>query len=291
MVLTVQEAIEQAREREELFKTARKGIKEESLERFKSYLTTPFKKRVVGPLKKADVKVGKVVRKAVHLLAPKTSMVRRITATTKKKVSGRGRGRPKETYKTRVLPSGKIVKVPTHIYKKMLSQEKAAIRLAQAQRQALIQQQVEQIAITQDPRFQPSAEDAWVDSEDMEHEAEVQRLKQQQLIQQQMYRQQQIQRPTIAKRAGEMFGKTRISLMGTVQPPQYQPQYARQYPQQPTQAQPYPAPQLDMERHRPTDPQVIVLGGKSPMFGGKGNIMDQKNEFNETNRAIIGFSR
>jgi len=293
---TAQELVEEvsarptARERARMIKTAEAGIKRErsearteALQRVKRYISKPS--RISPPARKLDTKVGAVVRKAVHLLAPKTSMVRRITATSKKKVAGRGRGRPRQTYKTRVLPSGKVVKVPTAIYNKMLSQEKAAIRLAQAQRQAMLQQQAEQIAMTQDPRFQPSAEEAWADSEDMEHESEVQRLKQQQLIQQQMYEQQQVQRPTMIRRAGEMFGKARITLMGG-----QQPQYPQQYPQRP-QLQPLHRPNINMELHRPVNPQVVVTGGKSSMFGGRGNIMDQKNEFNKTNKATIGFGR
>ena len=276
---TIQELIEQAK------------IKEARAEEVR--LAVPaYRRRVAPSVRKADVKVGRVVRKDVSLIAPKDSMVRRITSPAKKKDSGRGRGRPKKSYKLRYVPGVGTVRVPTHIYNKMMAEVKAKKRLAEAQRQATSQQQyeAEQMAMAQDPRYQPSAEDAWVDSEDLEHEAEVRRIKQQQLIRQQVYQQQQIQRPTMAKRAGEMFSKARISLMGTVPPQQYQPEYARQF-QQPPQIQPYPAPQLDMERHRPVNPQVVVTSGKSPMFGGKGNIMDQKNEFNETNRAIIGFGR
>jgi len=135
----------------------RRELRSAALQRVKQYVSRPS--RVSPSVRKLDTKVGDVVRKAVHLLAPKTSMVRRITATGKKKVAGRGRGRPRQTYKTRVLPSGKVVKVPTAMYKKMLKQEKATFRLAQAQRQAMLQQQAEQIAMTQDPRFQPSAEE------------------------------------------------------------------------------------------------------------------------------------
>jgi len=260
----------------------RRELRSAALQRVKQYVSRPS--RVSPSVRKLDTKVGDVVRKAVHLLAPKTSMVRRITATGKKKVAGRGRGRPRQTYKTRVLPSGKVVKVPTAMYKKMLKQEKATFRLAQAQRQAMLQQQAEQIAMTQDPRFQPSAEETWADSEDMEHEAEVQRLKQQQLMQQQMYQQPQ----TMTRRAGEMFSKARTSLFGTQeQYPQYQQVQQLQRPD----VKPYPRPQIDTSMHRPVNPQVVLMSGKSPMFGGKGNIMDQRNEFNETKKATIGFGR
>jgi len=118
----------------------------------------------------------------------------------------------------------------------------------------------------------------------MEHEAEVQRLKQQQLMQQQMYQQPQ----TMTRRAGEMFSKARTSLFGTQeQYPQYQQVQQLQRPD----VKPYPRPQIDTSMHRPVNPQVVLMSGKSPMFGGKGNIMDQRNEFNETKKATIGFGR
>lgn len=295
----IQEESERRRQKliEQKLKSAlARGEEREARRQVEFAVKTPIQRaftRVSPGVRKLDTKVGAVVRKAVHLLAPKGGMVRRITAPPSKKVSGRGRGRPRKTYKTRVLPSGKVVKVPTHVYKKMLAQEKAAIRLAQAQRQAIMQQQAEEIAMQQDPRYQPTAEDAWADSEDMEHETEVQRIKQQQLLRQQLYQQQQMQQPSPIRRAGEMFGKARFTLMGgRQQPPVDQPSYARQqYPQYAKQVQQIQRPQLDMDRHRPVNPQVVVLGGKSPMFGGRGNIMDQRNEFNETNKATIGFGR
>jgi len=290
MVLTVQEAIEQARIKEKLesrgarvveraTRIAKEDIRKEGIEKFKR----AFAKRKVSPI---DIKTGAMVRKAISLVAPKGGMVRRITTTKKEKVPGRGRGRPKKSYKLRYVPGIGTVRVPTHIYNKMMAEVKAKRRLVEAQRQA----EAEQLAMTQDPRYQPSAEDAWVESEDFEHEADVQRVKQQQLIRQQMYQQQQVQRPTVAKRAGEMFGKVKLSLMETARPQQYQPGYAQPYPQRP-QVQPYPAPRLDMERHRPISPQVIVLGGKSPMFGGKGNIMDQRTEINRPEESTIGFGK
>jgi len=59
----------------------------------------------------------------------------------------------------------------------MMSEVKAKRRLAEAQRQANVQQQyeAEQIAMAQDPRFQP--QDAFLESPDMEHEQEVMQAK------------------------------------------------------------------------------------------------------------------
>jgi len=52
------------------------------------------------------------------------------------------RGRPKGSWKTRYV-NGQIVKVPTHIYNKMMAEAKAKRRLAEAKRQAMRVQQME----------------------------------------------------------------------------------------------------------------------------------------------------
>jgi len=119
-----------------------------------------------------------VARKAISLVAPKGSLVRAITQT--KKNSGAGRGRPTGTFRVRVLPSGRAVKVPTHIYKKMLSAEKAQIRLAQAQQMGMAQQKAEQLAMQQDMRYQqPISEEQFLAEPDQQHEMEVMRAQQQ----------------------------------------------------------------------------------------------------------------
>ena len=286
MAKTVQELIEQSKEREDLFKTAKEGMRKESIEKFKSQFERPQK--FSSSVKRLDRKVGSQIRKVIHLTSPKGGIVKKLTAPPGKKVKGRGRGRPKQTYKTRVLPSGKVVKVPTHIYNKMLSQEKSAMRLARAQKQALYQQQyeAEQLAMQQDPRFNSTAEGAWANSEDMEHQSRVQEFRQRQNMQGQMLEQQQTQyqRPSIIRRAGEMFSRSGSSLMGGQQ--QGSPQSFQR-----RQIQPISRPHIEMDRHRPDNPQVIVAGGKSPMFGNRNNIMTQRNEFNETNRKVIGFGR
>jgi len=120
-----------------------------------------------------------VARKAISLVAPRSSMVRTVTQTSKKN-SGKGRGRPAGTFRLRVLPSGKTVKVPTHIYKKMLSAEKAQIRLAQAQQMGMAQQKAEQLAMQQDMRYQqPISEEQFLAEPDQQHEMEVMRAQQQ----------------------------------------------------------------------------------------------------------------
>ena len=124
-----------------------------------------------------------VARKAISLTAPSGSIVKAITKTTKKKGS-RGRGRPSGTYKVRYLPSGRAVKVPTHIYKKMLSAEKSQMRLLQAQKMAQVQAQADQLAMQQDPRFQPSSEDQFLAETDQQHEMNVLRAQQEMEIEQ-----------------------------------------------------------------------------------------------------------
>lgn len=61
-------------------------------------------------------------------------------STKGEKKSGRGRGRPSGTYKTRILPDGTPVKVPTSVYKKMVSAQRTQRRLQQALIQARLAQ-------------------------------------------------------------------------------------------------------------------------------------------------------
>ena len=124
-----------------------------------------------------------VARKAINLASPKGSLVKAITQQKKKKGS-RGRGRPSGTYKVRYLPSGRAVKVPTHIYKKMLSAEKSQMRLLQAQKMAQVQAQADQLAMQQDPRFQSGSEDQFLAETDQQHEMNVLRAQQEMEIEQ-----------------------------------------------------------------------------------------------------------
>jgi hypothetical protein len=154
--------------------------------------------RVGGFLKKgfttklpAKERGGIIARKAIHVGSPKGSLVERLTKPKSKTIKGkksggkpsRGRGRPTGTFKVRVLPySGRRVKVPTHIYKKMLSAEKAQYRLAKVKRQAAMQMQADQLAYQQDPRYQQGADDQFLADPDMQFEQEMQRIRAQQQI-------------------------------------------------------------------------------------------------------------
>ena len=188
------------RERESYEKE--KGLeKKEGIEQKFSSVAKRFLKTGTTAYKPSvrERRISQIARKAVSLAAPKGSMIKAITTTTKKKGS-RGRGRPSGTYKVRYLPSGKAVKVPTHIYKKMLSAEKSQMRLAQAQQMA---QQADQLAMQQDMRYQPSAEDQFLAEPDQQHEMDVMVAQQQADIQQaeQQYQQQyQQQAPSVGQR-------------------------------------------------------------------------------------------
>lgn len=183
-------------------------------------------------------RVSQIARKAVSLAAPKGSMVRAITTTTKKKGS-KGRGRPSGSFKTRVLPSGKTVKVPTHIYKKMLSAEKSQMRLAQAQQTAQVAMQADQLAMQQDPRYQPSAEDQFLAEPDQQHEMDVMMAQQQADIQQaeQQYQQQagQQQAPSVGQRVVKGLGDfgRGLSRIGAPRQRQMYDQFGRPVMEQP----------------------------------------------------------
>lgn len=187
-----------------------------------------------------------------------------------------GRGRPHGTYKSRYVPGVGVVKVPTHVYNRMMAEAKAKRRLDEAKRLALAQQQMEaeQIAMSQDPRFQPSSEDVWADSEDMEHETRLQTLNQQQALQQQMGGMQGQVQPSLAQRGvrGIVNQVGRITLMGSERE-----KFRREGRPLPQQLDSSGRPQINMEQHRPTNPQISLLGGKSNLFSNS-NLMNQRNE-------------
>ncbi len=123
--------------------------------------------------------------------------------TSEKKKGDRGRGRPHGTYKARFVPGKGVVRVPTHIYRRMMTEAKAKRRLAEAQRQAQLQQryEVEQLAVQTDPRYSSAQTDEqFLEEPDMAHEAQVAGIRERQLYQQQLEQQQQRQPSQFAQR-------------------------------------------------------------------------------------------
>lgn len=235
----------------------------------------PERKRV-SPLKayktsSRERRQSAIARKAISLVAPSGSLIKAITKPSKKKGS-RGRGRPRGTYKARYLPSGRVVKVPTHIYKKMLSAEKAQIRLARVQRQM----EAEQIAMQQDPRFQPGAEEQFLAEPDQLHEAEVLRAQQQAEMEQ--LEAGVSRRPRVPQRivkGAGIFGRG-VSRLGEVTPPQRVDQFGR-----PAQLQtPQRFPVVDMT---PREPRVTVLG--------KSSLLNISGGFNNPNQSLTPWKK
>jgi hypothetical protein len=268
---TIQDLIEQSR----IVNEAKKGMKKEKIENIKSLFSSkPLTSSVSTPTKKLDKSISKFARKLINVAAPKGSIVSKLTSTAKKKSSGKGRGRPRQTFKTRVLPiSGKVVKVPTSIYNKMVSQEKSALRLAQAQRQAeyqLRQSQAEQIAMQQDPRFQ--AQSQFLVEPDQQHEMNValaqQQLEMQQLQDEQMQPQQQ--QPSVTRRIVSGIsnlgnGISRLSGLGQQQ--SYD-QFGRQIIQQ-----------IPLQRYNPQQ-RVLVREPRVTAISEKASLLNVGNQFN-----------
>jgi len=172
-----------------------------------------------------------------------------------------GRGRPKGTYKTRLV-NGRLVKVPTHVYRKMVSEARTRRRLELARQQAIKQQQfeAEQMAMQQDPRFQGG--DEFAEGPDMDHEQRVAEARQRARIQQM----QQPQARPQGSFAGNILRRigSQLTKPGMLIPAQRQ----QQYPQQPPQIQQYP----QMRQEIP--PSHINLFGKS-------SILNTPNIFNK----------
>ncbi len=209
-----------------------------------------------------------VARKAISLIAPSGSVVKAITKTTKKKGS-RGRGRPSGTYKVRYLPSGKAVKVPTHIYKKMLSAEKSQMRLAQAQQTAQVQMQADQVAMQTDARFQQGgAEDQFLAETDQQHEMNVLRAQQEMEIEQ-MPQEAVPRRPGVGQRivrGVRSLGERGYGSEELRQPPQIHRPMIQSY-QRPQ--------QRGMELR--SEPRVTAVSGKANLLNVSNNLNNQNN--------------
>ncbi len=257
-------------------KEERREIIQSATEKVKGYITKPQTQRIpITPRKKVQRSpTTAIAGKLIHVLAPKGSMVKAITTPKKK---GRGRGRPTGTFKTRVLPSGRVVKVHTSVYKKLLAQEKAQMRLVRVQKQF----EAERVAMEQDPRFQP-ADDSFLTEPDQVHEMNVERARQEaemaQFEQQRAPPQQK--QPGVVRRA---IGG--ISRLGGAGRPQQQvvgyDEYGRPVIQQ---VQPQMAQRPQVQDMGPSKPGLSV-------FGGKSSILNTPNIFNNPGQSNVAKRR
>jgi len=271
MAQTTEEKTEELKERTKKLVERRK-ISEALQKAKKEYKSEKYD--VTKTTRAKDVAISKVARKAISLAAPKGGLVK---ALTKSAEEGRGRGRPSGTYKARVLPSGRVVKVPTALYKKMLAQEKANIRLARVQQQLAAQAQAEQIAMQQDPRYQMDSGDQFLEEPDQVHEMNVEMAKQQAEMVQYAPEQRQYvqQRPSATKRF--VVGLSRLgSNIGALGTAQRQPMYD-QYGRQVMPQQIRRAPSAGEIRQ---EPRVTAISSKA-------NLLLVPNKFNNPRNSTI----
>lgn len=283
--LAVTRRVERALKKEKVKKQAKRYAKvQKGIQKLKGYKTGKE-----GRIKKPkQPKFSKAVMGLTKAFMPEGADegFQYLKSSGGKVKSSDGRGRPRGSYKARYIEGYGIVKVPTHIYNRMVSEAKAKRRLAEAKRQALYQQQMEAEALSasQDPRYQQTSEDAWADSEDLEHESNVERIRQQQqLLQQQMATRgveeqprqfdEQSRQPGLVQRGVRgVVERAKLSLMGSERE-----RFQREGKEFPQQLDSYGRPQIDPNLHRPREPKLSLLGGKSNLFS-KRNIMNQKNE-------------
>lgn len=248
-----------------------------------------YRGRIIS--KEKSQRVGRAVTGILGALMPSEALAGAVSYAKKGTKSGDGRGRPKGTFKARYVPGYGTVRVPTNVYRRMMSEAKAKRRLAEAQAQAKMQERFEAEQIATQQRAGYEQPDAFLEGPDMEHEAQIADIRQQQQYQQQaeqMRRQQAAQsRSGFATRTGAMFGKLGGGLWG--------PQSRQQQGQPGQQAEPYSArqvqgiirPQLNQNQYNKSEPQVVVTSGKSIMFSKAPSILGQPNEFNRPRNAVL----
>jgi len=262
------EAAESAARRKLFADVAAKEKVETKKARMKIY-ENRFVKALTKKQPRTGAGAGRVIRKAITMASGMGGV------QTKKTGSKTGkRGRPTGTYKIRYLPSGRAVKVPTHIYKKMLAAEKTQIRLAQAQRQ----QMAEAVAMQQDPRFQPGAEEQFLAEQDPAHEMNVARAQAGYPIQVQ-------EQSNVLQRAQGIGSQLMrgISNISGVRARQEQvvDQYGRTMPARPQLQQQRPQPQgQGLQR----EPQVSL-------FSPQRNILNAPSIFNNPGQSTLLLPR
>jgi len=241
-----------------------------------------FKKggRISPSLRKVDTRLTAAAGKLVHLAAPKGSMVR---AITKPKGKGKkGRGRPHGTFKTRVLPSGRVVKVHTSVYKKLLAQEKAQIRLIRVQRQF----EAERIATEQDLRYQPSSDEQFLTEPDQIHEARVIRAQREaEMAQFEPQRAEPQRQPGIIRRAVDGISRLRRPRTPQTQQTISYDEYGKPV------IQPAPLQRPQVQDMRPREPRVNVLSEKSSILNEKSSILNARNIFDNPGQSDLARRR
>ncbi len=245
-------------------------LTKEELERIR----TARKGRLIAPTKSR--KVGRAVIGILSALVPPEAMVGAEHYEEKK--TGRGRGRPPKTYKERWVPGIGKVKVPTHIYRKMMSKAKADRRLAEARRQAGIQEQyeAEQLATVQRQAYEQP--DSFNESTDMDHEAQVASIREQQAYRQQVAQQPRPSRFQQVGRGINRVGQGVNNLMNQMRQRQFE-QQQRIAQRQQAGGQQYP-PEFAQQaggQQAPNIPSQSLLGNKS-------RILSAPNVFNNPSR-------
>jgi hypothetical protein len=211
-----------------------------------------------------------------------------------------GRGRPKGTYKARYVPGIGVVKVPTDVYRKLISEAKAKKRLMKARFEAQrlqMQERAEQIASSQDPRFQPSAEEGWLASEDPQHQMEVERLEELGRLsqRQRIQRLQQPRRPigaNILAMAGSFMKRLNQPMFGLVSSSGQPLMDAREYPGQQVTGgyNKLQKPFGQLVRSPSASPfnSEVVREPKVSVFEGKSKLLSNKNGGNNKNSKKNG---
>ena len=244
---------------------------------------------------KKSRKIGRAITGVLGALVPPEAMAGAVTYTKGKK-GDRGRGRPHGTYKARYVPGIGTVRVPTHIYRKMMSAAKSKRRLAEAERQAGIQQkyEAEQIAMQQDPRFQQAQTDSdFLESPDMEHEARLAGIREQQIYQQQV--EQQRQPSQFGQQVGQRLKVGVGNLINQYRQRNYEMQQRIRQRQIEQGEQPYStklntqpsllsSQQVGQQFARSTSPQIRIISDKS-------SILNTPNIFNNPKNDTILFNR
>jgi len=273
---------ESRRQERKVRKESRSRYLAEGLGEFSNYNDNVRPGRYISKAKSR--RTGRAITGILGAFLPPEAMVGAVSYAKRGKKPGGGRGRPKGTFKARYVPGYGTVRVPTSVYKKMLSDVKRNKRLAEAQRQARLvqlaeqkairqseQQAAESIAMSQDPRFS-SGDESFLEEPDMEHETRIANLRQRQVEQQMLVSQRQ---PSgILSRVGRGIGQIMRGGYGGIptQPSPYleQPTYERTIPMR------------RVAQVRPPRSRISIVSDKS-------NILTAPNIFNRPGDSRVLF--